>query len=189
MDSLYSIAKKYGTDKADHGYCPYYERFLSSYKDRTCVLLELGIGAGASLRMWHEWLPMATIVGFDIAEKIQDFDKEPFFRIFKGDQSVHEDLDNMTNVVPYYDIIVDDAGHDRGQQRICFEHIWQRVVPGGWYIIEDITLDYPTDESVTFDVTKREVFCKMSRGESHFREVNFCSNKSGDGLLLLHKAL
>src|SRR5215203_706034 len=67
MTYLCDLAEKYGTDKgpSGHNYTPYYEEYLQHRRFRALTLLELGVWKGASLRMWRDYFPSATIVGID----------------------------------------------------------------------------------------------------------------------------
>ena len=73
-DDLTRLATKHGTDKwGSHWYARHYHRHLQHLRSQTFAMLEIGIGGythmdhgGASLRMWKEYFPHATIVGLDI---------------------------------------------------------------------------------------------------------------------------
>jgi hypothetical protein len=43
-----------------------WERFLMPLREVSFDLLEIGVGAGASLRTWREWFPAARLVGLDV---------------------------------------------------------------------------------------------------------------------------
>jgi len=65
------LAIKYKLDKCDklHDYARFYDFFLSSKKEDNIKLLEIGIYAGDSLRMWNEYFSNnACIVGVDIID-------------------------------------------------------------------------------------------------------------------------
>ena len=67
--SLDDIGRKYGTGKSSefHGFLDYYELTIRDKQIES--VLEIGVGSNAqSLRMWAEFLPQATIYGFDINE-------------------------------------------------------------------------------------------------------------------------
>lgn len=63
---LRKLAKKHGTDKSVHGYCPHYERRFAGWRHKPITLLEIGVDAGASMRMWRDYFPNAKITGVDI---------------------------------------------------------------------------------------------------------------------------
>ena len=57
MTSLAELARKHGTDKFEHGYCPHYEDRFGNLRDQPITLLEIGSWYGQSLRMWREYFP------------------------------------------------------------------------------------------------------------------------------------
>ena len=55
------------TDKGSlHTYTGMYEDILSQYKDKECVLLEIGIQTGGSALLWSKYLPNAVFSFSDI---------------------------------------------------------------------------------------------------------------------------
>ena len=78
--SLEQLAERHGSDKATHGYCPFYEDLLARRRDEPLRVLELGVGGfdrpddpawgGASLRMWKDYFPHGSVWGLDILDKL-----------------------------------------------------------------------------------------------------------------------
>src|SRR5215207_9797134 len=66
--SLDSLGLKYQTDKASsfHNYLVHYDELLESMRQEHIDILEIGVYAGSSIRMWHEYFPAARIVGVDV---------------------------------------------------------------------------------------------------------------------------
>ena len=63
--------------------------------------------------------------------------------MFKGDQSDVEFLEHFKKRTGgNYDIIIDDGSHVPSHQKITFEALWSSVVPGGYYVIEDLETSY-----------------------------------------------
>ena len=62
---LCKLALKYRSDKCPkrgkHTYTPYYYDLLKNKKRSTKKVLEIGIGKGASLKMWRDFFPNAKI--------------------------------------------------------------------------------------------------------------------------------
>ena len=158
--SLCILAEKYGVDKCPkihHSYTPLYNTLLSSLRETTQYLLEIGIGniplmkpivgndykPGASLRMWRDYFPKAQIVGCDILSSVL-FNDEERIRTFYADQSKKSSLVELMDTlakekIPYLDIIIDDGSHKEDHMCLSFETLWKYVKPnGGIYIIEDI---------------------------------------------------
>lgn len=130
-ESLNSIALKYGTDKASnlHNYTRWYDKHLPS-PDSDMKLLEIGVDQGKSLKMWREYYTKAHIFGLDI----NDCQPVEGTVIWKGDQKNFLDR----NVIPNFDVIIDDGSHLWDDQIVSFKRLWQHVNPGGVYVIEDL---------------------------------------------------
>ena len=115
-----------------------YGRMLAEFRDQPISLLELGVYRGASLRIWREYFPSATIVGIDI-EPIQLPDL-PNVRIVQGNQAEPECLDRAIAAVngSLFDIIVDDASHLGLKSKAAFDHLFVHgLKPSGLYFVED----------------------------------------------------
>ena len=93
--TLFEIAEREGTDKSSHGYCPFYETLLAQYIDRECTLLEMGIGSGASLKTWRQWLPKSKIVGLEQDEPTCERCKSDDYEVVLGNQSNVKDLQRL----------------------------------------------------------------------------------------------
>ncbi len=71
-------------------YLQEYERILEGLRDKEARILELGVSSGASLLLWRDYLPNATIVGIDI-EEIPEKHQQPGKRSisFRASQDEH----------------------------------------------------------------------------------------------------
>lgn len=132
---LESLAKKYGTDKFQNGYINHYEFHFGEIRDKIKSILEIGVLGGASLRMWRDYFPNASVVGVDINQG----------SVFKEDRIVVEwgniaDSKCINRLEAYgaFDIIIDDASHLSSQQIWSLDHLWPLVSPGGWFVMEDL---------------------------------------------------
>ena len=72
MSDLTELGLKYGTDKSENGYTRIYEEFLSDKRNEKNNILEIGVGRGASLRMWAEYFPESFILGMDREDIAQE---------------------------------------------------------------------------------------------------------------------
>ena len=62
--TLKSIVDNELTDKnTQHTYLDLYQRLLSKKSDTAKNVLEVGIGVGGSIKMWHDFFPNAHIYG------------------------------------------------------------------------------------------------------------------------------
>lgn len=124
-------------------YLPIYERLLAARREEPLALLELGVWNGASLEMWRDALPAATIVGVDLAPP--ELHLGPRVRVAAGDQSDAELLDRLRaeHAPGGFDVIVDDASHNGVLTARSLQALYARHLrPGGIYVIEDWTSGY-----------------------------------------------
>lgn len=154
---LDALGTHYRTDKSSdprlhgHNYSPLYESHLGRLRREVRAVLEIGVGGttsvtgyqttqgGQSLRMWRRYFPKATIVGIDIHHK-----KVASHRICfeHGDQSDPCFLGQVVARHGPFDLIIDDGSHLASDVRASFEHLWDAVKPGGFYVIEDLAVSY-----------------------------------------------
>ena len=133
------IAEKHGTDKATHGYMPYYEEHFdrSKWWPRRSwsvnSILEIGCEKGNSARMWKELLPDAQLVFVDLFQEhpIPDI---PGIKFIKGNQLDHELLYNIRNYADL-DVVIDDGSHNSRDQLVTF---WSLVGTSRLYVVEDL---------------------------------------------------
>lgn len=136
LNQLIELAEKYGTDKAGHGYLPYYAKHLPS----TCEsFLEVGAYKGASLRMWKDLYPEAEISCFDLFLDPDNISKEDVEKMgvkaYQGDQGYTQDLNQIEGE---FDVIIEDGSHRSDHQIITLNALWPKVKPGGVYVVEDL---------------------------------------------------
>lgn len=132
----------YGSDIARKGliYLAEYDRLFSPMRDKPIRLLELGVRFGASMLMWRDYFPAATIVGLDIDPCPPMFPAENRIHFVQGSQADPSALDQAIEVAGgLFDIIIDDASHVGQATARSFAHLFPRgLQPGGFYVIEDI---------------------------------------------------
>jgi hypothetical protein len=139
------LAKRYGTDKGKdfdycHGYTDVYSELFEPIRDDVTALLEFGIGQGGSMLMWREYFLNAHITGVDcerdhkIPEHLKNYSR---LRILNTDYML-EDI----KLTHRPDIIIDDGSHYTADQQYLFQKYWQYVKSGGYYIIEDLHVNY-----------------------------------------------
>jgi hypothetical protein len=121
-------------------YLEAYEELLEKQRDKPLHFLELGVCWGNSMKMWRDYLPNATLVGFDIVTKPEYYPDDPKCFFIQGDQTKVEDLQKTTAAIGggQFDIIIDDASHIGYHTKQSFKHLFPNaLMPGGVYIIED----------------------------------------------------
>lgn len=154
-NALDRLARIYGTDKAGtgHGYTRWYEAHIGDRRKEIRSVLEIGIGGttsltgydtldgGQSLRMWQDYFPNARIVGIDRHAKAVTGPR------ITTEQGRQEDRDFLTGVASRhgpFDVIIDDGSHQGPHVRASFEALFDCLVPGGVYVIEDVAMAYAT---------------------------------------------
>ncbi len=113
-----------------------YRRILAGRPVRS--VCEIGVGHGASLRMWADIFPHAEIVGIDIAPEY--WFSEPRITVIIGDATYPETAYSAAEFAPF-DLIVDDGSHDPRDVRATFANLSDFLKPNGLYVVEDV--DWP----------------------------------------------
>ena len=148
LDKLFS---HYGTDKSEygknkknknHGFSKYYEKHLSSLKEKNIKILEIGSFSGASAAAFSKYFSNCEIYCLDI--NISNFKyyskKISVFGLNSSDPKMVSKFLNKINLretFRYFDIIIDDGSHKQSDQLNTLNHFYQYLVDGGFYVIED----------------------------------------------------
>lgn len=134
---LDNIGCKFNTDKSSvyHNYLNKYDFFLNKLRDKEINVLELGIYEGASIAMWEEYFPKATIYGVDINEKCKAYEGGRK-KILIKDLSYEEHIKKLADIAP--EIIIDDASHLWSHQIKALYGLFPCLPSGGVYILEDL---------------------------------------------------
>ena len=146
----------YGSDKGRlwHNYTTIYSRLFSSLRSKPVRILEVGLGTnnpniaygmgihgrpGASLRGWRELFPHALVYGADIDRDVLFV--EDRIKTFFCDQLDANSIRQMW-ADPHFqkglDIIIDDGLHTYEGNVNFLENSLEHVVPGGYFVVEDI---------------------------------------------------
>lgn len=161
---LNRLCDKYGSDKGSlknssdvyvhppHNYTKIYSALFSTLKDADLIVFECGLGTnnpdlpssmgsrgmpGASLRVWRDFFPNATIYGADIDKEIL-FSEDRIITDYM-DQTNSESVKafwNKHNIKP--NIIIDDGLHEYHAGKSLYENSIDQLLDGGVYIIEDV---------------------------------------------------
>jgi hypothetical protein len=144
MSTLAELAEKHGTDKGEskHGYTKTYDELFGGLpKDARIRLLEMGIWHGGSMLMWEEFFPNGHIVGTDV-DPTALRKLGPRITCEFANQADPTEMRRVCEAHGPFDIIIDDAGHIGLCQLKAFYMLFPMfLLPGGVYIIEDITLN------------------------------------------------
>jgi hypothetical protein len=126
-------------------YFDVYETYFSKYKNKSPVVVEVGVQGGGSIQMWEKYFGEgAKIYGIDIDKGI--LNHKPYYgentKLFVGDQQSPEFWDIFLKEVPEIDVFIDDGGHTMQQQIVTFEKVFPHMSKGGIYICEDTHTSY-----------------------------------------------
>ena len=164
-----TLCEKYGSDKGEstnnikpynwlaHNYADIYELIFKLKKNDVKLLIECGIGTnnpdipssmgikgkpGASLRMWRDFFPNASIIGIDIDENI--LFSENRIQTYQCDQtnelSISQFISSANIQKNSVDIIIDDGLHEFEAGKTFFENTIEYLTKNGFFIIEDVGL-------------------------------------------------
>ena len=161
------LCHKFGTDKGNatkvlgehslkritHNYSDFYDFIFSGQRDLVQNVFECGIGTNnenlasnmgsygvpaASLRVWREFFPNASIFGADIDS--QCLFEEERIRTYYVDQTDPKSISFMWSQLDYikFDLIIDDGLHTFNAGKTFFENSIYFLSDFGFYIIEDV---------------------------------------------------
>jgi hypothetical protein len=119
-------------------YFEIYQRHLSKFVGRNPHVVEVGVYSGGSLGMWrHYFGPGSQVSGIDIETSCLSY-KTQGISIYIGDQADRGFWKRFRGEAPAVDVLIDDGGHSREQQRITLEEMLPQLRPGGVYLCEDV---------------------------------------------------
>ena len=169
--SLTDLANHHASDKGTigpskrwpvHNYTDVYDAYLHPLRQKEITMLEIGLGVtgnnwhsaivhgrntgGASLKMWYDYFPHATIFGMDI-NACSYLDNERI-KTFVGHQGQRSDLEAFSDAhgSPRFDLIFDDGSHRPDDQQVSLDYFFKFLKPGGIYFIEDLMANGKGDE-------------------------------------------
>jgi glycosyltransferase involved in cell wall biosynthesis len=144
---LSELALKYGSDKCPaiyHSYTPFYQELLDKRRLKVKKVLEIGVGfddgirkKAASLYMWRDYFPNATIYGCDILREV--LIQEDRIKTFYCDQKNVNDLEKLISWIGKdFDLVVDDGSHETDDQICSAMQLLPVLSKNGIYVIEDV---------------------------------------------------
>lgn len=173
--TLDELSIKYDTDKGSsgHWYTPHYEKIFEPIKMTVESVLEVGVGSGASLRMWRDYFQGAMIYGVDMNH---NNDMGARIVLYESEQT---DCDRLREQLQdkKLEIIIEDASHEQSKTMKTLECLWPILESRGWYVIEDMDLD-------SFPPTIAQWYGKRPEQIS---ELHILKNRSGGSLITFIK--
>lgn len=126
-----------------HRYTDFYERCFAKLGSVSEVL-EFGVLKGASIRWLSERFPQARIVGVDILPEQPEWPRGELISYKRVDQGHRSAISRMLDELDRrYDLIIEDGSHIPEHQASCLTLAFQRLKPGGMYVLEDIHTSLP----------------------------------------------
>jgi len=113
-----------------------YEQYFSEFREEECNILEIGVSAGHSLKVWETYFPNATIYGVDI-QPACDRHNTTRTKIKIGSQIDDNFMESIGEEAGNFKIILDDGSHVGSHIIQTLKTMWKYLEPGGYYIFED----------------------------------------------------
>jgi len=116
------------------GYFDVYHRHLERFRGKPVTVLEFGVFHGGSLQMWrHYFGSEARVIGVDIQPVCKTFEEEGIL-VRIGDQEDRAFLRRLVAEFAPFDVVIEDGGHQMGQQIATFEEIFPRMDERLWRV-------------------------------------------------------
>jgi hypothetical protein len=206
MTILCELADQHQTDKGGrsttyggvpgdtcHNYTPAYHAMFGDRRDSVRRVLEVGVNAGSSLRMWEEYFPNAKIVGLDIRREV--LFTAGRVECHYADQGSRQSL--LAAVAAAgggpFDLIIDDGSHEDAHQIVTAETLMPLLAPGGSFVIEDIDIDCRPELladriHAPAEFAWRPVACGVGIGKARCRPgCEFCGGTAGETLIVFER--
>lgn len=163
---LEALGRKYVTDKDQysHGYLALYNILFSQIASGVVNMTEVGLQTGGSALMWMDYFPNAHLYGVDIhtppalRQRLGPKIAEGRMTLLQHDStecvrmcgSVCECVSPLASEGRFaegsMDIVLDDGAHTEATQQATLVNLWPFVRPGGYYLVEDVLVDYDHTE-------------------------------------------
>jgi len=150
MGSADTLAEYYDmtANKSDKGWRhnyirTVYDRLLTPLRHRVCIIAEIGVATGESLRLWSGWAENAVVVG------IENFDLAPHktrpaaaslpdrISVIEADAYVSSTAHRFTD--GSVAVLIDDGSHKPEDQRFVVSCYMRKIAADGVLVIEDVT--------------------------------------------------
>lgn len=140
MKQLYFEHTENASDKWIN-YLDVYEEYFSHYIGKKPTLLEIGVQNGGSLQIYAKYLKNAQIYGIDINPNVCNMELGKNITTFCFDINLRDKFLSTLKDIKF-DIIIDDGSHMQNDVINTFEFLFDKLKPGGVYIVEDMHTSY-----------------------------------------------
>lgn len=134
--------------KNGHNFVSTYETYFHGIRDKVQNVLQVGHDIHEikpSLQVWHKYFNQAKIYGLGNADSnghIASHDPNKHIHISKCNIYDEESINSLNYHVVEMDIVFDSVKHERKDQELLLPLLWDKVKPGGFYIIEYLHPDF-----------------------------------------------
>jgi hypothetical protein len=142
--SLENIVDNSKTDKnTAHSYLPLYQKLLVKKKETAKNILEVGVQAGGSIKLWSDFFTNATVYGLDIMNNdnhLEFIKNKENIKLYISTDAYNKDFFTTTflNKNIKCDLILDDGPHSL-ESMIRFIKLYSQIMTDdGILIIEDV---------------------------------------------------
>ena len=121
-----------------------YAMLFTPIRQQVLNVTEIGVAAGQSLQMWHDFFPRAQLWGLDLKSGAcfercpSKFAGHPRVHLRWGNSCKKPHVDRLGFARESMDLVLDDGDHFPLSNEITLVHFWPFVKKGGYYVIEDV---------------------------------------------------
>jgi hypothetical protein len=180
------------TDKNTiHSYLPIYDELLKDYKCSMRNVMEIGVYAGGSIKLWKDYFINAKVVGIDL----NNIDKLKSASVVFQDEILNNDrvdlylstnaynmdiINHLSSNYSKFDMILDDGSHSLEDMKFFITHYSQLLNDNGILIVEDI------QEESWIEILKECVPDDL-KSYIHIYDIRHIKNRYDDILLVINK--
>lgn len=124
-----------------HGYLDFYRSHLPL--QIRGLIVEIGVFKGNSIKWLLQTYPQAQIIGVDILPVQPEWPQDGRVAYRKLDQGREDQLRDFFDGIRAPELIIEDGSHVPLHQSRCLRHGFDKLTPGGIYILEDIHTSHP----------------------------------------------
>jgi hypothetical protein len=181
---MLSLIDNTRTDKnTTHSYIPLYESLLEKRREKVKNVLEIGIDKGGSIKLWHDYFPMANVYGLDIMKNNDVWDE------LKNNGRIHlmtetnaytpEVIDSLRHI--QFDMILDDGPHTLESMKFYVQNYSSLLADDGILILEDVqSMDWllVLSQCVPEDLQKYVKTYDLRENKGRYDDIVFVIDKS-----------
>ena len=141
--SLTSLCDNKKTDKNTvHSYLPLYQELLSPARETAKNVLEVGVAAGGSIKLWHDFFTNATVYGIDIVDiiTVEEIRRNNRIALYTSNNAYDEVFfkKQFLDKNIKFDFMIDDGPHTLESMKHFVTLYSQIMTDNGILIVEDL---------------------------------------------------